>query len=55
MREPSITPSVTVTIGRHTCLYFALVTTALTALDSLSTVTLHAADSDLEPRAGSTD
>jgi hypothetical protein len=28
MREPSITPSITVTIGRHTRLYFAFVTTA---------------------------
>ena len=43
MRELSITPSITVTIGRHTRLYFAFVTTAPAALDSPSTVTLHAA------------
>ena len=36
MREPSITPSITVTIGRHTRLYFAFVTTAPAALDSPS-------------------
>jgi hypothetical protein len=43
MREPSIAPSITVTIGRHTRLYFAFVTTAPAALDAPSTVTLHAA------------
>ena len=42
MRQPSITPSVTVTIGRHTRQYFAFVTTAPAALDSPATVTLHA-------------
>ena len=42
MRQLSITPSVTVTIGRHTRLYFAFVTTAPPALDSPATVTLHA-------------
>ena len=42
MRQLSITPSVTVTIGRHTRLYFAFVTTAPTELDSPATVTLHA-------------
>jgi hypothetical protein len=33
MRELSITPSITVTIGRHTRLYFAFVTTAPAALE----------------------
>jgi hypothetical protein len=42
MRQLSITPSVTVTIGRHTRQYFAFVTTAPAALDSPATVTLHA-------------
>jgi len=42
MRQLSITPSVTVTIGRHTRLYFAFVTTAPPELDSPATVTLHA-------------
>jgi len=42
MRHLSITPSITVTIGRHTRLYFAFVTTAPAALDSPATVTLHA-------------
>lgn len=37
------TPSITVTIGHHTRLYVAFVTTAPTALDSPATVTLHAA------------
>ena len=41
MRELSITPSITVTIGRHTRLYFAFVTTAPVDLDSPGTVTLH--------------
>ena len=39
----SITPSVTVMIGRHTRLYFAFVTTAPVDLDSPGTMTLHAA------------
>ena len=43
MRHLSITPSVTVTIGRHTRQYFAFVTTAPAELDSPLTVTLHAA------------
>ncbi len=42
MRQLSITPSITVTIGRHTRIYFAFVTTAPTELDSPATVTLHA-------------
>ena len=42
MRQLSITPSITVTIGRHTRLYFAFVTTAPAELDSPSTMTLHA-------------
>jgi hypothetical protein len=43
MRQLSITPSITVTIGRHTRLYFAFVTTAPPELDSPATVTLYAA------------
>ena len=43
MRQLSITPSITVTIGRHTRLYFAFVTTAPAELDSPATMTLHAA------------
>jgi hypothetical protein len=43
MWHGSLTPSITVTIGRHTRLYFAFVTTAPTALDSPATVTLYAA------------
>jgi len=39
----SITPSITVTIGRHTRQYFAFVTTGPARLDSPSTITLHAA------------
>jgi len=42
MRQLSITPSITVTIGRHTRQYFAFVTTAPAALDSPATVTLDA-------------
>ena len=42
MRQLSITPSITVTIGRHTRQYFAFVTTAPAPLDSPGTVTLHA-------------
>jgi hypothetical protein len=38
----SITPSITVTIGQHTRLYFAFATTAPVELDSPSTMTLHA-------------
>jgi hypothetical protein len=41
MRQLSITPSITVTIGRHTRLYFAFVTTAPVDLDSPGTLTLH--------------
>ena len=41
MRQLSITPSITVTIGRHTRQYFAFVTTAPAPLDSPATVTLH--------------
>ena len=42
MRELSTTPSITVTIGRHTRIYYAFVTTAPAELDSPATVTLHA-------------
>ncbi len=42
MRQLSITPSITVTIGRHTRIYYAFVTTAPVELDSPATVTLHA-------------
>jgi hypothetical protein len=42
MRYLSITPSITVTIGRHTRIYYAFVTTAPADLDSPATVTLHA-------------
>src|SRR5258705_624242 len=42
MRDLSITPSITVTIGRHTRLYFAFITTAPAELDSPATMTLHA-------------
>ena len=42
MRDLSITPNITVTIGRHTRLYFAFVTTAPAELDSPATMTLHA-------------
>jgi hypothetical protein len=42
MRQLSITPSITVTIGRHTRLYFAYITTAPPVLDSPATMTLHA-------------
>ena len=41
MRQLSITPSITVTIGRHTRQYFAYVTTAPAELDLRKTVTLH--------------
>ena len=43
MFERSITPTITVTIGHHTRIYFAFVTTAPIALDSPATVTLHTA------------
>ena len=43
MFERSLTPSITVTIGHHTRIYFAFVTTAPTGLDSPATVTLHTA------------
>ena len=43
MCEESITPTIAVTIGRHTRLYFAYVTTAPTQLDAPSTITLHTA------------
>jgi hypothetical protein len=42
MRHLSITPSITVTIGRDTRLYFAFVTTAPADLDAPATMTLHA-------------
>lgn len=41
-RQLSITPSITVTIGRHTRQYFAYITTAPVELDSPATLTLHA-------------
>jgi hypothetical protein len=43
MNERSLTPNITVTIGHHTRIYFAFVTTAPVDLDSPATVTLHAA------------
>src|SRR5262249_36413386 len=43
MFERSFTPTITVTIGHHTRIYFAFVTTAPIALDSPATVTLHSA------------
>ena len=43
MFERSLTPNITVTIGHHTRIYFAFVTTAPIELDSPATVTLHAA------------
>ena len=42
MRQLSITPSITVTIGHHTRLYFAFVTTAPAELDSPATMTFQA-------------
>jgi hypothetical protein len=42
MLDRSLTPSITVTIGHHTRLYFAFVTTAPPDLDSPGTITLHA-------------
>src|SRR5215831_11106147 len=44
MSERSLTPSLTVTIGHHTRLYFAFITTAPTDLDTPATITLHAGD-----------
>jgi hypothetical protein len=43
MRQLSITPHITVTIGHHTRQYFAFVTTAPAELDSPATMTLHSA------------
>ena len=43
MTERSLTPNITVTIGHHTRIYFAFVTTAPSELDSPATVTLHSA------------
>ena len=43
MRQLSITPNITVAIGRHTRLYFAFVTTAPVELDAPSTMTLYSA------------
>jgi hypothetical protein len=43
MTQRSLTPSITVTIGHHTRIYFAFVTTAPAELDSAATVTLHGA------------
>jgi hypothetical protein len=43
LTERSLTPNITVTIGHHTRIYFAFVTTAPTELDSPATVTLQAA------------
>jgi hypothetical protein len=43
MTERSLTPNITVTIGHHTRVYFAFVTTAPAELDSPATVTLHSA------------
>ena len=43
MTQSSLTPSITVTIGHQTRIYFAFVTTAPMELDSPATVTLHAA------------
>jgi hypothetical protein len=42
MPTMSITPSIGVTIGRQTRLYYAFITTAPATLDAPSTVTLHA-------------
>ena len=40
MLDRSLTPSITVTIGRYTRLYFAFITTAPADLDSPATITL---------------
>ena len=42
MLNRSLTPSITVTIGHDTRLYFAFITTAPAALDSPATITLRA-------------
>ena len=42
MLDRSLTPSITVTIGHHTRIYFAFVTTAPAELDSPATITLRA-------------
>ena len=42
MQHRTLTPSINVTIGRHTRVYFAYLTTAPADLDSPATVTLHA-------------
>ena len=42
MSDTSITPSISVTIGRQTRLYHAFITTAPAALDAPSTLTLYA-------------
>jgi hypothetical protein len=42
MWHRSLTPTIAVTIGRHTRLYLAFVTTAPPQLDTPATVTLHA-------------
>ena len=42
MSDTSITPSIEVTIGRQTRLYYAYITTAPAALDAPSTLTLYA-------------
>ena len=43
MNERSLTPNITVTIGHHSRIYFAFVTTAPADLDSPATLTLHSA------------
>jgi hypothetical protein len=43
MEHRSLTPNITVTIGRQTRVYIAFVTTAPAELDSPASVTLHAA------------
>jgi hypothetical protein len=42
MSDRSLTPSIAVTIGHHTRLYFAFVTTAPAKLDTPATITLQA-------------
>lgn len=43
MRQLSITPNITVTIGRHTRIYYAFVTSAPIDLDAPATMTLYTA------------
>ena len=43
MRQLSITPNITVTIGCHTRIYYAFVTSAPIELDAPATMTLYAA------------